>query len=282
MPVKLIADCGATKCEWRLLGVRKIKKIFTQGISPYFLNGQQIVDLLEDELLPKLKEANVDEVFYYGTGLGNAGNVKLVRAALKKLFPNADIEANTDLLGAARALCGNEKGVACILGTGSNSCYYNGKKIIKNSPGLGYVLGDEGSGAYLGKKVIQHYLYNTFDEDLRARFDAKFTTTPHEILEKAYKGPQPNRYLASYTVFLAENRGHYMIENIVEDGINDFFFNHLYKYRESWLYPISFAGSVAFGFRDVLKDICSSYELELGKVLKQPMDGLEEFHAAAS
>jgi len=279
MPVKLIADCGATKCEWRLLGSGKPKKILTQGISPYFLTGEQIAGMLETELLPKLKKTNIDEVHYYGTGLGDAGNVKLIKKVLKKLFPDAGIEANTDLLAAARALCGNEKGVVCILGTGSNSCYYNGKKIVKNSPGLGYVLGDEGSGAYLGKRVLQYYLYNTFDEDLRSRFDAKFTTTPHEIIENVYRGTLPNRYLASFTVFLAENRGHYMIENIIEDGINDFFFNHLYKYRESWLYPISFAGSVAYGFRDVLKDICSSYELELGNILKQPMDGLEVFHS---
>jgi len=281
MPVKLIADCGATKCEWRVLGSGKPKTIFTTGISPYFLNAEQITGLLGAELLPKLT-TNISQVHYYGTGLGNAANVKMVKAALKKVFPEADIEANTDLLAAARALCGSEKGVACILGTGSNSCYYNGKKIVKNSPGLGYVLGDEGSGAYLGKKVLQHYLYNTFDEDLRARFDATFVTTHHEILENVYRAPQPNRYLASFTVFLAENRGHYMIENIIEDGINDFVFNHLYKYRESWLYPISFAGSVAFGFRDVLKDICGSYELELGKILKQPMDGLEHFHSGTA
>ncbi len=281
MPIKLIADCGATKCEWRVLGSGKPKTIFTAGISPYFLNREQIISLLVAELLPKLTTTTINEVHYYGTGLGNVANVKLLKAALKKVFPTADIEANTDLLAAARALCGSEKGVACILGTGSNSCFYNGKKIIKNSPGLGYVLGDEGSGAYLGKKVLQHYLYNTFDEDLRARFDAKFVTTHHEILENVYRAPQPNRYLASFTVFLAENRGHYMIENIIEDGINDFFFNHLYKYRESWLYPISFAGSVAYGFRDVLKDICGSYELELGAILKQPMDGLEKFHKSA-
>jgi len=278
MPVKLIADSGATKCEWCLLSDGKKKKIFTQGISPYFFGEDQVITLLQKELLPKLKNAAIEEVYYYGTGLGNINNVKMIKKALKKLFPLAGIEANTDLLAAARALCGNEKGVACILGTGSNSCYYNGKKIIKNSPGLGYVLGDEGSGAYLGKKVIQHYLYNTFDEDLRARFDATFTTTSLGILEHVYKGAQPNRYLASFTGFLADNRGHYMVENIIEDGINDFFFNHLYKYTESWLYPISFTGSVAYGFKDVLQGLCSTYELELGKVLKQPMDGLVEYH----
>ena len=276
--VTLIADSGATKCEWCLLVNGKAKKIFTQGISPYFLNGEQIVSLLQKELLPKLKKSAPESVFFYGTGLSNPANARFLQAALGTVFPKACIEVNTDLLGAARALCGNGKGVACILGTGSNSCYYNGKKIVKNSPGLGYVLGDEGSGAYLGKKVIQYYLYNTFDEDLKSRFDATFVTTPTEILESVYKKPLPNRYLASFAIFLAENRGHYMVENIIEDGLNDFFFNHLYKYRESWTLPISFTGSIAFGFRDVLQELCNSYELEMGTILKNPMDGLIRFH----
>jgi glucosamine kinase len=278
MAVKLIADSGATKCEWCLLQDNKKKTIITQGISPYFLDTAQIVALLQKELLPKLKGVQVDEVHYYGTGLSNPNNVKLVKAALKKLFPSSAIEAIHDLMAAARALCGNQKGIACILGTGSNSCYYNGKKIVKNSPGIGYVLGDEGSGAYLGKKVIQYYLYNTFDDDLRSRFDAKFVTTPVEILESVYKKPLANRYLASFAIFLAENRGHYMIENIIEDGLNDFIVNHLYKYRESWIMPINFAGSIAYGFRDVLRELCSSYELELGTVLKNPMEGLVRYH----
>lgn len=279
MPVKLIADSGATKCEWVLLDTGKKKKILTQGISPYFLSEEEVIALLQKELLPKIKQASINEVYYYGTGLANSNNVKLIQRALKKVFPGAEVEANTDLLGAARALCGNAKGIACILGTGSNSCYYNGKKVVKNSPGLGYVLGDEGSGAYLGKKVIQYYLYNTFDEDLHARFNNTFDTSKDKILEQVYRGPNPNRYLASFTGFLADNRGHYMVENIIEDGINDFFFNHLYKYTESWLYPISFAGSVAYGFRDVIKNLCDTYELELGKVIKRPMDGLVEYHS---
>lgn len=150
---------------------------------------------------------------------------------------------------------------------------------MKNSPGLGYILGDEGSGAYLGKKVVQYYLYNTFDEDLKARFDKRFSVNKDQILDSVYKQPLANRYLANYAIFLAENRGHYMIENIIEDGLNDFFFNHLYKYRESWTLPINFVGSIAYGFKDVLKDLCSTYELELGTILKRPMDGLIEFHS---
>lgn len=279
MAVKLIADSGATKCEWQLLDGGKKKKILTQGISPYFLTGEQIIALLQKELLPKLKDAAVEEVYYYGTGLSNPNNVQLIKNVLKKLFPAAHREVNHDMFGAARALCQHEKGMACILGTGSNACFYNGKKIVKDSPGLGYVLGDEGSGAYLGKKVIQYFLYKTFDEELMARFNARFATNSVEILENVYKKPLPNRYLASFAVFLAENRGHYMVENIVEDGLNDFFFQHLYKFRESWTMPIHFTGSVAFGFKDVLKDLCGTYELELGRVLKNPMQGLIEFHS---
>lgn len=279
MAIKLIADSGATKCEWCLINNGKKKTFLTQGISPYFLSGEQIVTLLQKELMPKLKNVVVDELHYYGTGLSNPNNVKIVKKSLKKLFPFARIEANTDLLAAARALCGKKKGIACILGTGSNSCFYNGKKILKNSPGLGFILGDEGSGAYLGKKVIQYYLYHTFDDDLMSRFDAKFTTTTVEILENVYKKPMANRYLASFAIFLAENRGHYMIENIIEDGLNDFFFNHLYKYRESWILPINFIGSVAFGFKDILQELCNTYELELGNILQKPMDGLVKYHA---
>lgn len=278
MANKLIADSGATKCEWVLLSGGKKKTIHTQGISPYFLSGEQITALIQKELLPKIKNVQVDEIHYYGTGLSNPDNVKIIKASLKKVFGAAKINGTHDLMGAAKALCGNSKGIACILGTGSNSCYYNGKNIVKNSPGLGYVLGDEGSGAFLGKKVVQHFLYNTFDEDLRARFDAKFVTTPVEILENVYKKPLPNRYLASFAIFLAENRGHYMIENIIEDGLNDFFVTHVYKYPQSWTTPIHFTGSIAFGFKDILLELCKTYGMELGNVFRTPMEGLIAYH----
>lgn len=275
---KLIADSGATKSEWCILKDGRKKTIFTRGISPYFLSTQQISTLLSTELKPFIKKITVDEVHYYGTGCANPNNAKLVKEAILNVFENAKVFVDHDLMAASRALLADKKGIACILGTGSNSCYYNGKKIVNNSPGLGYVLGDEGSGAYLGKKVLQYYLYNIFDEELRAKFDSLYVTNTVEILENVYKKPMPNRYLASFTIFLAENRGHYMIENIIEDGLNDFFFNHLCKYRESWTLPISFVGSVAHGFKDVLKDLCNTYKFEMGKVLKNPMAGLVEYH----
>jgi glucosamine kinase len=279
MAIKLIADSGSTKAEWCLLDGKKKRNFITQGLSPYFLSSDQIQDILQYELKAKIKNIEPDEVFFYGTGCSSPDNVKLVKHAIQKTFTKAKVFVDHDLMGAAKALCGNEKGVACILGTGSNSCYYNGKKIVKNSPGLGFVLGDEGSGAYLGKKVVQYYLYNTFDPDLMDRFNAKFNTNSIEILDAVYKKPLPNRYLASFAIFLAENRGHYMIENIIEDGFNDFFFNHIYKYRESWTLPVHFIGSIAYGFKDVLKSMCDAYELQLGNVIKTPMQGLIKFHS---
>lgn len=275
----LIADSGATKCEWCLVNNTKKVKILTTGISPYFQTKEQITELIKQSVLPKIR-AEITAVFFYGTGLGNTDNVKIIRLVLKQIFTKATIDVQTDLLAAARSLLQHNKGVICILGTGSNCGFYDGKKITKNSPGLGYVLGDEGSGAYLGKKILQYYLYSTFDDEMMTAFDAKFNVSKKDILNSIYKEPNANRYLAGYTTFLSENRGHYMIENIIEDGLHDFVFNHIYKFKESWTNSICFTGSVAFAFKDILKEICNSYELEFGNVTKQPMDGLIKYHSA--
>ncbi len=278
MSIKLIAESGATKCDWCLISKGKTRKITTQGISPYFLSKDQIIQLLTKELLPKLGKVIIKEVHFYGTGLSNVNNRKIIRNVLKQLFPGATRSVETDLLAAARALCGRKKGIASILGTGSNSCYYNGKKIVKNSPGIGYILGDEGSGAYLGKKLVQYYLYDTLDKPLKKAFETRFNTNRAVLLENVYKKPLANRYLASFAVFLAENRGHYMIENILEDGLHAFFFHHLLTYKESHLFPIHFTGSIAFGFKDVLQELCNHY-LTLGQVMKTPLKGLIQYHS---
>ena len=245
MPVKLIADSGSTKTEWCLINGKKRIRINTQGLSPYFLSVHQIKDILEKELVPKISKEIPAEIYFYGTGCSNPDNVKIVRQALSEVFKTAKVSVDHDLMGAAKALCGDEKGVACILGTGSNSCYFNGKQILKNSPGLGYVLGDEGGGTHLGRKVLQYFLYNTFEAELMDRFNSKYNTNANEILDAVYKKPLPNRYLAGFAGFLSENRGHFMIENIIEDSFNDF---------------------------------CTSHELQLGNVLKDPMEGLLQFH----
>lgn len=224
----LIADSGSTQTTWCLLYPRRKKLLHTQGMSPYFLTSAQMTEIMQRELVPALgRQVSVGEIHFYGTGCSNAANVRIVRQALGKVFSDARIHVSHDLMAAARALCGTQKGIACILGTGSNSCYYNGSRIMKNNPGLGYILGDEGSGSYLGRKVLQYYLYHTFDDELRMRFEKRFgfgSNAKDEILDHVYKSPLANRYLASFSPFLAENRGHYMIENILEDSINDFFF----------------------------------------------------------
>jgi N-acetylglucosamine kinase-like BadF-type ATPase len=281
--MNLIADSGATKTTWCLSGPRKKKSFTTAGISPYFFTSEQITGLLQRDLLPHLGKATIDAIYFYGTGCAVPANINLVKQGIKKAFPSTrKIEVASDLVGAARSLCGRSKGVACILGTGSNSCVFNGKRIVRNNPAPGFILGDEGSGAYLGKKVVQYFIYNTFDEDLMHRFNLRFQTDYRSILNHVYKGEWPNRYLASFTPFLSENRGHYMVENILEDGISDFFITHLYKYPETWLYPIHFTGSVAWHFRDVIKELCSNFELTLGSIKQAPIDGLVAYHAPAS
>lgn len=276
--IKIIADSGATKCQWTLLDGKKKQSFQTQGISPYFMDMQAISTLIEKSFIKKVDLNKVASVHFYGTGLANANNANIIKKALKSNFKKASIEVQTDLMAAARATCLHQKGIACILGTGSNTGFYNGKKMAINSPGLGYVLGDEGSGAYLGKKVLQYYLYNTFDEELMHAFNTKYALNRFEILDQIYKQAFPNRFLASFCSFLSEHRGHYMVENIIEDGLNDFFFTHLIKLNESWKYPIHFIGSVAFHFKDVLKTLAQSYELEVGKIIASPMNGLIEFH----
>ncbi len=276
--IKLIADSGSTKTEWCLLKNEKPVIFTSQGMSPYFTDDEGLTKIIQDEVLPHIKNVAVNEISFYGTGCKDPRNQKRVKKVFEKIFSKANVFVESDLFGAARSLCGLEKGIACILGTGSNSCSFNGKKISKNSPGLGYVLGDEGSGAILGKKVIQHYLYTIFEEDMRLRFEEKFATSPEEILEAVYRKPLPNRYLASFTQFLAENRGHYMIENIIEDGLNEFFYTHIIRYSECKKLPVHFTGGVAHEFKDVIEELCGGYGLELGQITKTPMEGLIQFH----
>jgi N-acetylglucosamine kinase-like BadF-type ATPase len=274
----IIADSGATKCQWTILNGKKKQSFTTQGISPYFMDATAIQQLIQKSFEKKVTFDQISNVYFYGTGLANVNNATIIKKALKSNFKKATIEVQTDLMAAARATCQHQKGIACILGTGSNTGFYNGKKIAINSPGLGYVLGDEGSGAYLGKKVLQYFLYNTFDEELMHAFNVKYKLDRFAILDQVYKQPFPNRFLASFCTFLSEHRGHYMIENIIEDGLNDFFFVHIIKLNESWKHPIHFVGSVAYHFRDAIKSLAHSYELEIGTIIAAPMKGLVEFH----
>lgn len=273
----LIADSGSTKTEWCLITENKRQIVFTQGLSPYFLNQNEIEQVLKNELLTGL-HIMPDTIHFYGTGCASDENCHILKQCLSNVLRSEKIEVTHDLMAAARATCGDKAGIVSILGTGSNSCFYDGNKIVNNSPGLGYILGDEGSGAYLGKMVLQYYLYQTFEPELEEMFLEKYKLTKQEILNAVYKKQHPNRFLANFAHFLSENRGHFMIENIIEDGLNDFFFVHLCKFTQSWTYPVNFIGSIAYEFKDVILSLCHSYEFEPGIIEKSPMNALVDYH----
>ena len=275
----LIAESGSTKTDWCLL--KKNKKpvhFYTSGINLRLQQPEEILSTLASELKLDSNKHNVGSVAFYGAGIGSTALQKEMTDLLQQFFKIKKAEANSDIIGAARGLCGTEKGIVSIIGTGSNSCYYNGKTIKDQQVSLGYIAGDEGSGNYMGKRVLQYYAYNTFDTELKMAFEQLFGSDIPAILHKLYKEPFPNRYLANFVQLLINNRGHFMVENIIEDSLNDFFHHHILKYRQSWKLPLYFTGSVAYEFRDVIKTLCDQYELELGQVEKSPLKGLIKYH----
>jgi glucosamine kinase len=271
----LIADSGSTKTDWCLLRKGSKPVLFqTSGINPYIQSGEAISEMLQKELPWTGKKHNPDVINYYGAGASSPEKQSILSGILKKHFKAEKVTVQSDLMAAAISLCGENKGIVSILGTGSASCYYNGKKIKEQQPSLGYLAGDEGSGNNMGKRLLQYYAYGTFDAELKTGFEMRYGNDINAIISKLYSDPYPNRYLASFAPMLVDMRGHYMAENIIEDCINDFFQHSILKYRESWKMPLYFTGSIAYSFRDVIANLCNQYELELGKVEKSPMESL--------
>ena len=278
----LIADSGSTKTDWCLIKKNKKPVHFTtRGINPYLESAESIENMLQKEFpVAQLKQAP-KMLCYYGAGASSKEKQDTLAAILKKHFAVEKVEVNGDMLAAARALCGDKKGIVCILGTGSSCCYYDGKKIKENHPSLGYIAGDEGSGNYMGKRILQYYTYSTFDTQLKMDFEMRFGADVRQIVNKLYHEPYPNRYLASFVALLKENRGHYMVENIIEDCLNDFFQTNILKYRQSWKKPLYFTGSIAWLFKDTIQSLCEQYELEAGEIEQSPMDGLIRYYKDA-
>ncbi len=279
----LIADSGSTKTTWCLLNGEKEHIVETQGISPYFLKSAEIKKVIVEELLSKLSlvPKDVARLYFYGTGLASPEKAGVMRTLLSEIFSSARLEINHDLTGAARALCLHEEGLACILGTGSGACYFDGKEIVRSSPGLGFILGDEGSGAYLGKMLIQSYLYQTLDTGLVRQFEKKYHPSKAEILRNVYQEPYPNRYLASYARFLGENRDNVSAKKIIKTGIGDFLCRHVKSYKESEYLPVHFVGGVARAFEREIRQLCSESGLRPGRVLGKPIEGLIRYHRSA-
>ena len=279
MSSHLVAESGSTKTDW-FFSKKGKKPVFfkTQGINPFLQSSEAITAMLQTELPWNHKKYGIDKISYYGAGAASAPKQALLTDVLKTHFGVEKVAVQSDLLAAARSLCGDDKGIVCILGTGSSSCYYDGNKVKEQQPSLGYIAGDEGSGNHLGKKVLQYYTYGTFDPELKLGFEMRFGKDLPGIISKLYSEPYPNRYLATFVSLLTECRGHYMVENIIEDCINDFFQHSILKYRNSWKSPLHFTGAVAHEFRDIIENLCEQYELELGNIEKSPLEGLVKYY----
>lgn len=301
--MRLIADSGSTKTDWRLIDdENKIHQYGTDGLNPYFHGTEAISKVLKEQLIPSIKSeirlsrltrgnpsvrtlrrspfgpSEKSEIFFYGAGCSNIEQCEIIKSALKENFENSKIEVHHDLLGAARALCGQEKGIAAILGTGSNSCYYDGKNIVENIPALGYILGDEGSGAYLGKKFLQAYLNNELPKEIYEKFNKNFQLSKDDILTAVYNLPNPNRFLASFSKFLFQNLKHPYIAKLVYSAFEDFFDKHICKYREHKEVKMSCVGSVGFYFSKILKNVASDKGVAIDKIIKAPIAALTLYH----
>ncbi len=274
----LIADSGATKTDWVIDDGKKIiKHLATEGFHPLFIDAKGIEQNLKENLLPSL-HSKIEHIYFYGAGCSTDTNKQIVSSGIQKLFPNASIEVNTDLLGSARALCGNKPGIACILGTGSNACLYDGNQITEKIFSLGYIIGDEGSGAHLGKTLLKCYLSDKLPEMLSLKFNKKYALTKEEILVELYRKPYPNRFLASFTKFLSENIQDEFCINLIKNCFDDFFTNQLFTFSNYNSTPVNFVGSVAFIFSDVLNIVAQKHKVKMDKILQSPMDGLIEYH----
>lgn len=274
----LIADSGSTKTDWCVVeGGKIVSQIFTKGINPFYQTEQEIKFELEQSLIPQIKTSDISSVFFYGAGCSFPEKKAMVSNALGQFFKGTPIEVQSDLLGAARGLLLRNEGIACILGTGSNSCYYNGNEVISNVSPLGYMLGDEGSGAVLSKMFVADCLKNQTSESIKNIFFEKYQLTPAIILENVYKKPFPNRYLAQFTPFLSENINQIEVYNVVYKGFVSFFERNVMQYPYQQ-FDTSFIGSVAYHFKSVLEDAAKHCGVTVGKIEKSPMHGLVEFH----
>ena len=276
--MKLIADSGATKTDW-CIGQNQADAhiIQTQGINPFHQSKEHIALVLGEELLPQLMPAEcITHIYFYGSGCTPEKSI-VVKDALQMFFPEADIHVYSDLLGAARALCGKEQGIACILGTGSNSCEFDGERITSNISPLGYILGDEGSGAVLGKLLVSNCLKGQLPKNICTAFLEHVGISPAEIIDKVYRQPQANRFLASLTPFLSANREKPEIQTLLLSCFTDFFVRNVMQYN--YLHcKVHFTGSIAWYFQEEVKTAAQSLNIQTGRFIKNPIHGLINYH----
>jgi len=275
----LIADSGSTKTDWRFISKEgQISQAKSYGFNPYYQDTIDLKTDIENNLLSQIKGEEVEEVYYYGAGCGSAENRKLIHELIKDIFVNARIEVSHDLLAAARALCGIEPGIACILGTGANSCSYNGNEIVSNIPSLGYVMGDEGSGAYLGKILLADFLRGDMPNFIAERITKRFNLTKDDVLESVYQKEKPSKYLASFSKFIFQNIKDPYCYRLVYDALKSFFEINILKYENSGNLKIHFTGSVAFYYSNILRQVANDLGVNVVNIVESPIAGLTLYH----
>lgn len=273
-----VADSGSTKTDWRVVDLANEERIdfSTIGLNPFFVSENLIAQTVA-EAKPDGIGVQVKAVYFYGAGCSSPRRNVVIEKGLRDVFPNATIEVYHDLLGAARACCQHSEGIASILGTGSNSCRYDGEKIVDNVTNLGYVLGDEGSGGHIGKELIRARSYREMPKEIEADFDAAFRYEHEDMLQSVYHNPLPNRFLASFARFCGKHRAHPFIQGLLRQVFQSFVTKHLLKYNASDL-PHHFLGSIAQEFESELAQVLKEHGLTIGTVIKKPIELLTQFH----
>jgi N-acetylglucosamine kinase-like BadF-type ATPase len=278
--MKLIADGGSTKTNWCLVNEEGKKVYFnTEGYNPYFVSSDYIIESLRNNLPSDLDISQLTEVNYYGAGCSTADKRQLVADAMGNVFVNAKINIGHDLLAAARALLGHTEGFAAILGTGTNTCIYDGKDVVNNIDSGAYILGDEGSGCYIGKKLLVDYLRGYMPEAVRKNFWNTYHLTPDDVNEQVYSQPLANRFCAGFSKFVYDNNVHLeYTRNLVKTSFEDFFRNLVTHYPNYKNYSFNCIGSVGYNFRNVLEEVVTDNGMKMGNIIRSPIDNLVKFH----
>lgn len=273
--MQLIIDSGSTKMEWILMDGNETKSRFlTEGFNPNYFDIQTLAEMCRG--VPLSNE--IQSIHYYGTGCGSEQNCALIKNVFQKRFPKAEITITHDLMAACHALFGHEKGIACILGTGSNSCVYDGEEIVEKSVSLGYLVGDEGSGMYIGKELVRAYFYGFMPENLCQEFEATYHLDLKDFIDKLYHGERPSKYLASFAKFAGERQSDLYIRVLVKRCFQAFIEAFVLHFENCKSMKVSFVGSIAYHFQDILKETLSANGLTMGEVMKAPADGLIRYY----
>lgn len=277
--MKLIADSGSTKTDWASLSPGKPVAFYkSEGINPYFNTPETVAKTLAKIKFPENIFSGEHSVYFYGAGCSTPQYSDILYEGFRKVFKHSEIHIHHDMLGAARALFGNSGGIAAILGTGSNSCLYDGTRIQRIRGGHGFILGDEGSGQHMGRQFIKYYLNDDLPVHIEQEFYSRFKLTKDEVEYTVYKKPLPNRFLASFSPFVHEFRKEPVMQEIIFESLAIFFDKYILKYETVHNNPIGVVGSVGLAYSEEIDEICKHRRLSISKRIKSPIEGLIEFH----